>query len=156
MSVVLASGDVDERVRSVAERLGIEEYYAGMKPQDKVELVRRLKTRGTVAMVGDGVNDAGALAEADVGIAVGDLNVSASVADAVLPKGVEGLPLIFRVARRFMQGIQSMLALALAVKLAVMAAGLAGAIPLWLVVGAGDDGSTILALLVSAGIIARK
>ncbi len=156
MSVVLASGDVDERVRSVAERLGIKEYYAGMKPQDKVELVRRLKTRGTVAMVGDGVNDAGALAEADVGIAVGDLNVSASVADAVLPKGVEGLPLIFRVARRFMQGIQSMLALALAVKLAVMAAGLAGAIPLWLVVGAGDDGSTILALLVSAGIIARK
>ena len=156
LRVVLASGDVEERVRTVAEKLGIQEFYAGMKPSDKVELVRRLKGLGTVAMVGDGVNDAGALAEADVGIAVGDLNVSASVADAVLPKGVEGLPLVFRVAKRFAEGVKAMFTVALAVKLAVMAAGLAGAVPLWLVVGAGDDGSTILAMLVSATIISRK
>ena len=70
--VVVASGDATATVRNLANSLGIHEFYGGMLPQDKKELVDQMRSRGrVVAMVGDGVNDAPALAAADVGIAMG-------------------------------------------------------------------------------------
>lgn len=87
---VMLSGDHEEATRQVAENIGIDEYHAGLLPADKVSYVERLlqnlPPKGTLAFVGDGINDAPVLARADVGIAMGALGSDAAIeaADVVL------------------------------------------------------------------------
>lgn len=83
LGVVLASGDGIAATRRVAEEVGIADVHAEMTPTDKANLVRALATRGPVAMVGDGVNDAIALAASDLGIAIGTGTAIARAAGAV-------------------------------------------------------------------------
>lgn len=72
LRVIMLTGDAEPTARAVAERLGIDEFHAGVSPENKHKFVKRLKNEGkVVAMAGDGINDAPALAEADVGIAMG-------------------------------------------------------------------------------------
>jgi Cu+-exporting ATPase len=72
LDVVLLSGDHESSVRTIAEQLGIDQVFAGVRPDRKAEVIRALRAEGrSVAMVGDGINDAPALAEADVGVAMG-------------------------------------------------------------------------------------
>lgn len=86
---VIVSGDNERVVRAVAERLGIEKIHAGLKPQEKLELVRQYQALGKkVAMVGDGMNDAAALKAADVGIAMGSgTEIAMESADIVIVRG---------------------------------------------------------------------
>ncbi|MGE3075519.1 MAG: heavy metal translocating P-type ATPase [Dehalococcoidia bacterium] len=71
LRVVMMTGDNELAAAAVAKRVGIGEFHAGAKPEDKLELVRKLQAEGlSVAMVGDGINDAPALAQADIGIAM--------------------------------------------------------------------------------------
>ncbi|MDN5782647.1 MAG: HAD-IC family P-type ATPase, partial [Luteimonas sp.] len=83
------SGDATATAQAVAHELGIDEVHGQVRPADKLELVRRLKSEGRrVAMVGDGINDAPALAAADVGIAMGTgTDVAMSSAQVTLVKG---------------------------------------------------------------------
>jgi P-type Cu+ transporter len=87
--VVMATGDGKTTAAAVARELGIEEFYGEVRPQDKSDLVARLKSEGRrVAMAGDGINDAPALAAADVGIAMGTgTDVAMSSAQITLVKG---------------------------------------------------------------------
>ena len=87
--IVMASGDAQATAAAVARRLGIDEVHGEVRPEDKVALVRRLKAEGhRVAMAGDGINDAPALAAADVGIAMGTgTDVAMSSAQVTLVKG---------------------------------------------------------------------
>ncbi len=89
LRVVMATGDGLTTARSVAARLGIDEVYGEVKPQDKLQLVERLQNEGrVVAMAGDGINDAPALARADVGIAMGTgTDVAMNSAQLTLVKG---------------------------------------------------------------------
>jgi cation-transporting P-type ATPase C len=85
--VVMLTGDHPETARAVADELGIGEWQAEVLPENKLEVVRRLRSEGhTVAMVGDGINDAPALAAADIGIAMGisGTDVAVETADVAL------------------------------------------------------------------------
>ncbi len=89
ISVVMATGDGVTTARSVASKLGIEQVHGEVKPQDKLELVERLKREGrVVAMAGDGINDSPSLAAANVGIAMGTgTDVAINAAHVTLVKG---------------------------------------------------------------------
>ncbi|HEX3122226.1 MAG TPA: copper-translocating P-type ATPase, partial [Rhodanobacteraceae bacterium] len=92
LRIVMLTGDSEATARSVAETLGIDEFHAGMMPAGKAEWIARTKAMGTsVAMAGDGVNDAPALAAADVGIAMGGgSDVAKESAQVTLVKGELG------------------------------------------------------------------
>jgi Cu2+-exporting ATPase len=82
---VMITGDAEAVARTVAHALGIERYHARILPADKAKIVRELKTAGSTAFVGDGINDAPALVEADLGVAIGaGTNVAIESADLVL------------------------------------------------------------------------
>lgn len=84
---VMITGDAEAVAQGVAQDLGLDQYYARVLPEDKVSRIRQLKTEGPTAFVGDGVNDAAALLEADMGLAVGaGTNVAIESADLVLIK----------------------------------------------------------------------
>ncbi|PAW67797.1 MAG: copper-translocating P-type ATPase [Verrucomicrobiia bacterium Tous-C4TDCM] len=87
--LVMATGDNETTARAIGRQLGIDEIHAGLSPQDKIDLVKKLKAAGRrVAMTGDGINDAPALAEADVGIAMGTgTDVAIESAHLTLVKG---------------------------------------------------------------------
>jgi Cu+-exporting ATPase len=107
--VVMLTGDDEATARAVARELGIEEVHAGVLPQDKAEIVKRLQRDGAVvAMAGDGVNDAPALAQADVGIAMGTgTDVAMESAGVTLVKGdLRGIVRALRLSRRTMSNIR--------------------------------------------------
>jgi Cu2+-exporting ATPase len=106
-NVIMLSGDHPEPTRVIAESLGLRHHYAELLPADKARLIRELKAEGrVVAMVGDGVNDALALAEADVGLAVpGGAEVATAAADVVLLRG--GLDQVVRALDLARDGIAS-------------------------------------------------
>lgn len=84
---VMLTGDNERTARAIAAEAGIDEVYAGILPQDKERIVGELRAYGKVAMVGDGINDAPALARADVGIAIGNgSDIAVDSADVVLVK----------------------------------------------------------------------
>jgi Cu+-exporting ATPase len=107
--IVLLSGDNERAARAVALKLGIDEVIAGVLPAGKAEVIRRLKSEGRrVAMAGDGVNDAPALAEAHVGIAMGTgTDVAIESAGVTLLRGdLGGLTKALRLSRETMRNIR--------------------------------------------------
>ena len=132
--VTMLTGDCKDNARIVAESVGIEKIRAELLPEDKVEAIEEMKSRGLVtAFVGDGINDAPVLAAADVGIAMG-LGSGAAIeaADMVLSSNNLGtLPKAIRHFRKTMGIIKFNIAFALAVKAAVLIAAAFGYAPMW-------------------------
>jgi heavy metal translocating P-type ATPase len=121
--IILLSGDHPEPSRVIADMLKLPHHYAGLLPEQKAALIRRLRRQGlVVAMVGDGVNDALALEEADVGIAVpGGAEVASEAADVVLLSG--GLDRVVRaldLAREAIAGIRRTLQIAAGANMGVV------------------------------------
>ncbi|MEC7794796.1 MAG: heavy metal translocating P-type ATPase [Pseudomonadota bacterium] len=109
LRIIMATGDAEATARAVARDLQIDEVHAGVSPEDKHALVKRLKGEGlSVAMAGDGVNDAPALAEADVGIAMGTgADVAVESAGVTLVKGdLTGILRARRLAEATMRNIR--------------------------------------------------
>jgi P-type E1-E2 ATPase len=122
-NVIMLSGDHAEPSRVIADALGLRHHYADLLPEDKARLIRELKGEGrVVAMVGDGVNDALALKEADVGVAVaGGAPLATEVADVVLLRG--GLERVVRaldLAGEGIAGVRRTLRIASQANLAVV------------------------------------
>ncbi len=102
LSPIMVTGDNARAARRIADDVGIEEVHAGVLPQDKAKIVRRLQAdRSRVAMVGDGINDAPALMQADVGIAMGGgTDVAVESADIIiLSNRLDALPLARQISR---------------------------------------------------------
>ncbi len=109
IGVAMVTGDRERTARAVAAELGIDEVHAEVRPEGKQALVAQHRARGAVvAMVGDGINDAPALAAADIGVAVGSgSDIAVAAADvALLRGGIGGLPVALRVARRTLRTIR--------------------------------------------------
>src|SRR5690606_18842230 len=132
--VVMLTGDNERTARAIAREAGIDEIHAELKPEDKVTRVRDLARRyGHVAMVGDGVNDAPALAEATVGVAMGaaGTDVAIETADvALMADDLEKLVYALRLARRNQRVVRQNLALSIAVIAVLVVGAIAGAFTL--------------------------
>lgn len=109
VEVAMVTGDREQTARAIAAPLGIERVFAEVRPRDKARIVEEERARGRrVAMVGDGLNDAPALAGADLGIAVGSgTDVALAAADIALMRGgIRALPTALALARRTMRTIR--------------------------------------------------
>jgi Cd2+/Zn2+-exporting ATPase len=148
--VEMLTGDNESTAAMVAERLGVDGYRAGLLPEEKVEAVKSLRDRGPVVMVGDGVNDALALAAADVGVAMGAMgsDVALETADiALMRDDLSKVPYVLDLSRATMRRIRENIALSLAVKLGIAALALFGFVSLWVAVAVGDMGLSLAVIL---------
>jgi Cd2+/Zn2+-exporting ATPase len=149
-STLLLTGDNPQVARKVAAEVGLDSWQADLLPQDKVEIIRDLSRSGErVVMVGDGVNDAPALASATLGVAMGVAGTDAAleVADLVLVRDqLSQLPYAIRLARRSRRIVRQNLAFACAVIAVLVVINLVHGLPLPIGV-IGHEGSTILVVL---------
>jgi Cd2+/Zn2+-exporting ATPase len=147
---VLLTGDNERTARTIAEAAGTDECRARLLPADKLAAVRSLAAEhGRVAMVGDGVNDAPAMAAATIGIAMGGAgsDTALEAADiALMGDDLSRLPFTIRLSRRTLGIIRQNVVASLALKLLALAAIVPGWLTLWLAIGA-DMGATILVTL---------
>ena len=144
---VMLTGDNPATAKEASTIIGIEEYYANLNPEDKVRIVAELRSKyGGVAMVGDGVNDAPALAASNVGIAIGTAgnDVAIEAADiALMGSNLRSIPYLIKLGRKVSLKIKVNITLALSLKALMIILGALGFIPLWFAV-IGDDGLTLL------------
>ena len=149
LRTVMLTGDSKEAAEIVADALGFEEYESGLLPHEKVESVERLREQGPVVMIGDGINDAPALAAADVGIAMGVMGTDAALetADvALMENNLSRIPSLIQQARKTMKIIQQNVALSISIKLILAILAIFGLVSLWVAVAVGDMGLSLLVI----------
>ncbi len=147
---VMLTGDNEGTARAIAQAVGVDEFRANLMPEEKVGAIDALLSEhGKVAMVGDGVNDAPALARATVGIAMGAAGTDAALeaADiALMADDLSKLPYAMRLSRRTLGIIRQNIALSLLIKGVFLALALLGLATLWMAVFA-DMGASMLVIL---------
>ncbi|MEG4243050.1 heavy metal translocating P-type ATPase [Microcoleus sp. MON2_D6] len=148
--IIMLSGDNEQTAQHIARQLGIKEVYAELLPEDKVQAIKQLQTQyQTVAMVGDGINDAPALAQASVGIAMGisGSDVALETADIVLMADkLEQLAKAISLGRRAQKIVKQNIVFALSCIILLLAANFLGNITMPLGV-IGHEGSTVIVTL---------
>ncbi|HJX24146.1 MAG TPA: cation-translocating P-type ATPase, partial [Candidatus Bathyarchaeia archaeon] len=133
VKTVMLTGDNENVAKSIGEKLGIDEVLANQMPSDKVEYIKTMKTQGhCVAMVGDGINDAPALATSDVGIAMGlrGIDVAIETAGVVLAADdLSRIPTLFRISKMTIRIIKLNIIIAMAVNVLGIALAASGVLP---------------------------
>lgn len=154
----ILTGDMKQSAAAVAKKIGIDEVYAQLLPQQKLEKLQEIRSRhGAVMYVGDGINDAPVLAGADVGAAMGSgADAAIEAADIVFMRSsVQAIPDSIEIARETGKIAVQNVAFALFVKFLVMVLGFAGYANMWLAVFA-DTGVAMLCVLNSVRILWKK
>ncbi|MCI7076484.1 heavy metal translocating P-type ATPase [Campylobacter sp.] len=147
INTLMLTGDNEIAAKAVAKDLGIDRFYAGLLPEQKLELLERELGGGVVAFVGDGINDAAALARADVGIAINAQDVAASAADVVIINSdIRALSKAFDIAKRSRSIAWENITFALGSKIVIMVLGVLGLAGIWAAVFA-DVGVSLLCVL---------
>ncbi|MFB6308584.1 MAG: HAD-IC family P-type ATPase, partial [Haloarculaceae archaeon] len=144
---VMLTGDNERTARAIAEQVGVDEFRAELLPDEKVAEIERLADEGDgVAMVGDGVNDAPALATATVGVAMGAAGTDTALetADiALMADDLSKLPYLYELSGDANGVIRQNIWTSLGVKAALAVGVPFGLVPIWLAVLAGDVGMTL-------------
>jgi Cd2+/Zn2+-exporting ATPase len=147
--IVLLTGDHEPAARALAESLELDGYRSGLLPEDKVAAVEELRARyGALAMVGDGVNDAPALAAADLGIAMGVAGTDAALetADvALMADELLKIPYALRLSRATSRNIRANIAFSIGLKGAFLIMAVTGTATLWMAVAA-DMGASLIVI----------
>ncbi|MEI8173918.1 MAG: heavy metal translocating P-type ATPase [Deltaproteobacteria bacterium] len=148
--VLVLTGDNQGTARAISEKIGADEFHAELLPEDKLTAIEEAKRRyGTVAMVGDGINDAPALAAANIGIAMGAAGTDAAMetADIVLMSDdLSRLPWLIHHGRRALGVIRQNIGFALSIKVLFMGLALANIATLWMAIAA-DMGASLLVIM---------
>jgi Zn2+/Cd2+-exporting ATPase len=144
---VVLTGDNPRTAAAIAGGLGIE-FQAEMMPEDKLTAIKQMGASGHVMMIGDGINDAPALKQASVGVAMGSgTDVALETADAaILRDRVTDVPAQIRLARAAMANIRQNVTLALGLKAVFLVTSVLGLTGLWIAILA-DTGATVLVTL---------
>lgn len=146
--LVMLTGDKAERAQTLAESVGIDEVFAGLLPEQKLAEAKRLKESGTLSYVGDGINDTPVMAEADCAFSMGKLGSSAAVETSnmvLVGDNLLALAQTVKIAKKTSKVVKQNIVFSIAMKVAFMALGAAGILPLWLAVFA-DVGVMLLAV----------
>ena len=147
---VMLTGDHENTARSIGNRVGVKETKAGLLPEEKLSFVKGyMNTYGKVAMIGDGINDAPALAASNVGIAMGGAGTDTALetADiALMNDDLKKLPYIIRLSRRTLTVIKQNISFAIGIKLLALLLVIPGMLTLWIAIFA-DMGATLLVTL---------
>ena len=146
---VMLTGDQEHVAAAVAQKVGVNEYHAQLLPADKVTEIEKLLNEGTLAFVGDGINDAPVLTRADIGIAMGALGSDAAIeaADVVLMDDKPSkIALAVQISRRTIRIAKENIWFAIGIKVLVLLLAIPGLATMWMAVFA-DVGVTVLAVL---------
>jgi len=150
IDVIMLTGDNEVSAQRVADRLGITSVHSSLTPEQKVDYIQNLRNKGGVVMVGDGLNDAAALATATVGVAIASTGSAAAslAADAIVmnASGIAAVPLLLHMARVTQRVVRQNLALAIGSIAVLVLPTVLGFVPLWLAVAA-HEGSTLAVAL---------
>ena len=156
---VMLTGDAKPTAQAIATSLGVSDVRAGLLPAEKLTAIKELRTKyGAVAMVGDGVNDAPALASANVGIAMGGAGTDAALetADiALMGDDLTKLPYTISLSRKTLRIIKENIIFALALKLIALLLVIPGWLTLWIAIFA-DMGATLLVVFNSLRLIRNR
>ena len=151
VKTIMLTGDNKLAANKVANEIGLDYVYSNLLPEDKLNILDTIRNKfGDVAMVGDGINDAPALARANIGIAMGAAgsDVAIETADvALMQDDISKLPYLFSLSQKTMNIIKQNITLAIFVKLLFVILAILGLITLMMSVGIGDLGLTLVVIL---------
>lgn len=156
--LIMLTGDHENSARQIADQLDLDEYHANLKPEDKLHYVAKLSSEQQLAMIGDGVNDAPALARATVGVCMGKVGSTAAIdaADIILLQdNIDLLGWLMKKARQTVSIVKQNLTLATLVIIIASVPALSGLVPLWLAV-IMHEGGTVLVGLNGLRLLKRK
>lgn len=146
----MLTGDHKQTGEAIGASLGMTDVRAGLMPEDKLTAIKQLREKyGRVAMVGDGINDAPALAESTIGIAMGGAGTDTALetADiALMADDLEKLPYTIKLSRKTLRIIKENIAFALGLKILALLLIIPGWLTLWIAIFA-DMGATLLVVL---------
>ena len=148
---IMLTGDNKETAQAIASQLGITHFHAGLLPEEKLVEVNKLKEKhGSVMMVGDGVNDAPALAAASVGVAMGAIgsDVAIETADiAIMKDDLTKIPFLIKLGRKTMLVVKENIIASIGIKATIGVLAFLGIVSLWIAVAAGDMGLSLIVII---------